>query len=99
MRIAAVCTARLQTVIAITTHHRKMSPIVPPRTSSTMNCRPPTPISGLLMSPTAIIANSRIAPPRKNEATSARRIARGAFLRGLSDSSPSELAVSNPYMT
>ena len=34
-----------------------------------------------------------------NEAMSARMIARGAFLRGFSDSSPSELAVSKPYMT
>ena len=99
IRIVAVWTARQQTVMAITTHHRKMSPTVSPRTSRMMNWRPPTPISGLLMSVTDIIANSRIAPPRKNEATSARRIARGAFLRGLSDSSPSELAVSKPYMT
>ena len=99
MRIVAVCTARQQTVIAITTDHRKMSPIVLPRTSRMMNCRPPTPISGLLMLVTDIIANSRIRPPMMNEAISARRIARGAFWRGLSDSSPSELAVSNPYMT
>ena len=35
----------------------------------------------------------------KNDAIRARRIARGAFLRGLTDSSPSELAVSKPYMT
>ena len=41
IRIVAVWTARQQTVMAITTHHRKMSPIVPPRTSRMMNWRPP----------------------------------------------------------
>ena len=64
-----------------------------------MYCRPPVLMSGDVMSVTAIIASSRIRPPMMNEAISARRIARGAFLRGLTDSSPSELAVSNPYIT
>ena len=64
-----------------------------------MYCRPPVLISGELMFVTAIIASRMIRPPMMNEAISARRIARGAFLRGLSDSSPSELAVSNPYIT
>ncbi|AIA07130.1 hypothetical protein DC74_6696 [Streptomyces noursei] len=35
----------------------------------------------------------------RNEATSARRIARGALRAGSLDSSPSEEAVSKPYMT
>ena len=44
-------------------------------------------------------ANSRIRPPRRKEKNSARRIAFGAFLRGSWDSSASDDAVSNPYMT
>ena len=64
-----------------------------------MYCRPPVLMFSSVMSVTAIIANSRIRPPMMNEAISARRIARGAFLRGLRDSSPSEAAVSKPYMT
>ncbi len=38
-------------------------------------------------------------PPRMNEAITARMIASGAVLRGSVVSSPSELAVSKPYMT
>jgi hypothetical protein len=99
IRIAADCTARVHTVMAMTTAHRKILPTVPPNTSSTMNCRPPVEISGLLMSPTAIRAKSRISPPITNDAMSARRIALGALRRGSRDSSPSELAVSKPYIT
>ena len=44
-------------------------------------------------------ANTRIAPPMTNEASMARRIALGAVRRGSSVSSPSELAVSKPYIT
>ena len=56
-------------------------------------------MSGELMFVTAIIASRMIRPPMTNDAIRARRIARGAFLRGLCDSSPSELAVSKPYIT
>ena len=54
---------------------------------------------GALMLATDIIANSRISPPRMNEAITARMIASGAVLRGSWVSSPSELAVSKPYIT
>ena len=45
IRIVAVCTARQQTVTAITTQIRKILPTVSPSTSRTMYCRPPMPIS------------------------------------------------------
>ena len=48
---------------------------------------------------TDMIANSRISPPRMNEAITARMIASGAVRRGSFVSSPSELAVSKPYIT
>ena len=100
MRIVAVCTARQQTVTAITTQIRKIFPMVSPKTSRMMYCRPPnSPICGALMLPTAIIANRMISPPRMNEAFTARRIASGAVRRGSLVSSPSELAVSKPYIT
>ena len=102
IRIVAVCTARQQTVTAITTQIRKILPTVLPRTSRTTYCRPPGtawPISGALMFGTDISANSRMSPPMMNDAMTARRIAFGAVLRGSRVSSPSELAVSNPYMT
>ena len=99
IRIVAVCTARQQTVIAIATLIRKIFPTVLPNTSRTTNCSPPAAISGELMSLTARIANSRIMPPSRNEATTARMIAFGAVRRGSMVSSPSELAVSKPYMT
>ena len=51
------------------------------------------------MSVTDRIANIRISPPRMNEAITARMIATGAVRRGSIVSSPSELAVSNPYIT
>ena len=51
------------------------------------------------MSLTDMIANIRISPPRMNEAMTARMIASGAVRRGSIVSSPSELAVSNPYIT
>ena len=60
IRIVAVCTARQQTVTAITTQIRKILPTVSPSTSRIMNWRPPTPISGELMLVTDMIANSRI---------------------------------------
>ena len=100
MRIVAVWTARQQTVTAITTQIRKILPTVSPKTSRMMYCRPPnSPICGALMLPTAIIANRMISPPRMNEAITARRIASGAVRRGSWVSSPSELAVSKPYIT
>ena len=40
-----------------------------------------------------------MSPPMMNDATTARTIAFGAVLRGSWVSSPSELAVSNPYIT
>ena len=99
IRIVAVCTARQQTVTAITTQIRKILPTVLPSTSRITYWSPATPISGELMSLTDMIANSRISPPRTNEAITARRIAMGAVRRGSLVSSPSELAVSNPYIT
>jgi hypothetical protein len=99
IRIVAVCTARQQTVTAIATQIKKILPIVLPSTSSTTNCSPPAAMSGELMSLTARIANSRMRPPRMNEATTARKIAFGAVRRGSRVSSPRELAVSKPYIT
>ncbi len=84
---------------AITTQIRKILPTVLPSTSRITYCNPPTPISAELMSLTARIANSRISPPRMNEAITARMIASGAVRRGSIVSSPSELAVSKPYIT
>lgn len=98
-RMPAACTASTQTVIAMTTHHRKISPMVEPRTSSTTYCRPPVDSSFAARSGTDSSAKSRIRPPMMNDATSARRMARGALRVGLWDSSPSDDAVSNPYMT
>ena len=100
IRIVAVWTARQQTVTAITTQIRKIFPTVSPKTSRMTNWSPPnSPISGALMFPTAIIANRMIRPPRTKEAITARRIAIGAVRRGSFVSSPSELAVSKPYIT
>ena len=99
IRIVAVCTARQHTVTAITTQIRKILPTVSPSTSRITYWSPPTPISAELMSLTDMIANSRISPPRMNEAMTARMIASGAVRRGSIVSSPSELAVSNPYIT
>ena len=99
IRIVAVWTARAQTVMAIATQIRKIFPTVLPSTSRMMNCSPPVSISAELMSLTARIANRRIRPPSRNEAFIARRIAFGAVRRGSSVSSPSELAVSKPYIT
>ena len=100
IRMVAVCTARQQTVIAITTQARKILPIVSPSTSRITYCRPPnSAISGELMLVTDMIANSRISPPRMNEAMTARMMASGAVRRGSLVSSPSELAVSKPYIT
>ena len=48
---------------------------------------------------TDMIANRMISPPRMNEAITARMIASGAVRRGSIVSSPSELAVSKPYIT
>ena len=64
-----------------------------------MYCRPFSPIAGSARSGAARMANSRISPPMMNDAITARRIAEGAVRRGSTVSSPSELAVSKPYMT
>ena len=100
-RMAAVCTASEHTVTATTMQTRKILPSGPPITSSTMYCRPPLPllIAGSCRLGAAMMANTRIAPPMTNEARMARRMARGAVRRGSNVSSPSELAVSKPYMT
>jgi hypothetical protein len=51
------------------------------------------------MSLTDRIANSRIRPPSRKDAMTARMIATGAVRLGSFVSSPSELAVSKPYIT
>ena len=101
MRIVAVCTARQQTVIATTIASRKTRPMPLPDAWSSTYCRPPVleDSCGSRMSSTAMTPNSRIRPPSTKEAVTARRIARGAVRRGSTVSSPSELAVSKPYMT
>ncbi len=98
-RTAAVCTASAQTVTAISTHHSIALPAVEPSTSSTMYWRPSVESCSPLRLDTLISASRRIRPPRTNEATIARMIARGALRVGSRDSSPSEAAVSKPYMT
>ena len=100
-RMAAVWTASAHTVTATTMQTRKILPRGPHMTCSTMYCRPPLllPICGSARLGTAITANTRIAPPMTKDARIARRIARGAVRLGSSVSSPSELAVSKPYMT
>ncbi|CAL9386143.1 hypothetical protein SUDANB108_01162 [Streptomyces sp. enrichment culture] len=64
-----------------------------------MYCRPSVESFSPFRVDTLINASNRINPPRTNDATMARMIARGAFRVGFSDSSPSEAAVSKPYMT
>ena len=99
--MAAVCTASEHTLTAITMQIRNILPNGPHITCSTMYCRPPLllAICGSLRLGADNIANTRIEPPMTKEARMARRIARGAVRRGSTVSSPSELAVSNPYIT
>lgn len=98
-RIAAVCTASAHTVTAISTHHSIALPAVGPSTSSTMYCRPSVDSFCPFRLETLISASSSTRPPRTNEATIARMMARGALREGSRDSSPSEAAVSKPYIT
>ncbi|SCD49195.1 hypothetical protein GA0115253_100686 [Streptomyces sp. Termitarium-T10T-6] len=98
-RIPAACTASTQTVIATTTAQRKISPIVSPSVASTTYCSPPVDSSSAWRSGTESSAKSRMNAPIRNDAMSARRMARGALRPGLCDSSPSEDAVSKPYIT
>lgn len=98
-RIPAVCTASSHTVIAMTTHQSTICPIVEPRVASTTYWRPSTDSSSACRSGTESRAKSRISPPMRKDATRARRIARGALRPGSLDSSPSDEAVSKPYMT
>lgn len=86
-------------MIATNTTNKKIRPIAGPSASVSRYCRPIVPSSGARMLPTAISANRMINPPSTNDATSARRIALGALRCGSTDSSPSDAAVSNPYMT
>ena len=76
-------------------------PSGPPSTCSSTSCPPPdfSPSAGSARSGAARMTNSRISPPITNDAMTARRIAVGAVRRGSTVSSPSELAVSKPYMT
>ncbi|MCY1556137.1 hypothetical protein D9M68_928620 [compost metagenome] len=101
MRMAAAWTARVQTTTATTMQARKALPKGPPRTESTMCCRPPSaaPTLGSVRSGAARMPKSRMSPPSTNEAVTARRIALGAVRLGSLVSSPRELAVSKPYMT
>ena len=97
--IPAVCTARTQTVTAMTTVHSSTVPRFLPSVCSTTYCRPSLARFSSVRSGVAINAISRISPPMTNDATRARRMARGALRRGSTVSSPSEAAVSNPYIT
>ncbi len=99
--IAAVCTASVHTVTATTMHSRKIVPSGPHITCSRMYCRPPvtSPIAGSSMRGAAITAKTKMPPPITNDARMARNIALGAVRRGSTVSSPSELAVSKPYIT
>ncbi len=101
IRMVAVCTARQHTVIATTIEARKTLPSSGPAACRSTCCSPPLleASCGSARSSTAISPKSRISPPSTNDATTARTIARGAVRRGSTVSSPSELAVSNPYMT
>ena len=100
-RIAAVCTASEHTVTATTMQTMKILPSGPHITCSTMYCRPPllSPIFGSYRSGADRTANTRMAPPITKDARIARKIAFGAVRRGSTVSSPSELAVSKPYIT
>lgn len=100
-RIAAVWTASVHTVTATTMQTRNTLPSGPHMTCSTMYCRPPllSPILGSFKSGADITANTRIAPPMTKDARMARRMALGAVRLGSTVSSPSELAVSKPYIT
>jgi hypothetical protein len=99
--MAAVCTASEHTVTATTMQTTKTLPSGPHITCSTMYCRPPelSPIFGSSRLGADMTANTRIAPPITNDARIARRMAFGAVRRGSTVSSPSELAVSKPYIT
>src|SRR3954453_15874231 len=77
MRMAAVWTARQQTVIATLESVRKVAPSVSPSVSLTTKGRPSVPISLAVMLPTAIIATSMSTPPARPAAAIARRIAGG----------------------
>ena len=100
-RAPAACTANAQTVIATTMQTRNALPSGPPSACSTISCRPPeaSPSAGSDRSGAARMATRRIRPPMTKEAVTARRIAVGPVRRGSSVSSPSELAVSKPYIT
>ena len=100
-RIAAVCTASVHTVTATTMQIRKILPSGPHITCSTMYCRPPllSPICGSSRFGRRHHREHQDAPPITNEARIARKIAFGAVRRGSTVSSPSELAVSKPYIT
>lgn len=96
IRIAAVCTARQHTVIAIAEQIRKASPRPSPSVLFSRYGMPDVLSSLALRSPTAIMPTSIISPPTMNAAVIARRIARGACRRGCVVSSASEPAVSKP---
>ena len=100
-RIAAVCTASAHTVTATMAQMRNTVPTPPPSACSTISCSPPAlvPSLGSFRFGAARMPNSRISPPMTKEAMTARRMAGGAVRLGSTVSSPSELAVSKPYIT
>ena len=100
MRTDIAWMARQQTKIASAQSHRNTSPQKSPSTSFVISARPPAPSpSGYSESLTAIVPNRISRKPIVPAVASAWMIARGARLRGLSVSSASDPAESNPYIT
>src|ERR1700722_10424343 len=98
MRTAPVWLARQHTKMAMVTHTSSVSPRNVPRTLLTTYVRPTVDSSGAFRLPTAMKAVMSSSAPPTPEASSARMMAGGLFLRGLTVSSPTDPAVSNPHM-
>src|SRR6218665_2313806 len=100
-RMQAVWMVNAHTMIAIAMAMRKIVPAGWPNAWSTRYCRPPSPEPsfGSERSFADKIPKNRSAPPIRNDAMTARRMARGELFLGSFVSSPRELAVSNPNMT
>ena len=99
IRIVAVWTARQQTVMAIATQIRKIFPTVLAEHVEDDELQPARGDLGGVDVAHGEDREQQDQPPRRNEAITARRIAIGAVRRGSIVSSPSELAVSKPYIT
>ena len=97
-RMPAVCTASSHTVIAMTTHQSTICPMVEPSVESTTYCRPSTAV------PWVQIGHGEQGEEEDQTADEEGRDqgpqdGAGALRPGSLDSSPSDEAVSKPYMT